>query len=144
MFEKIPWRRERLPTPVFCPGEFQPMGLQRVSCKDWVTFTFQGLGAEEQSKKGISTKPAAKNRGLSPGGQILCSTLMGVWSWASSLTTACLSSPSYKTGVGFSCHNTFYYKSNSADLIVLLGLNELIPLTCLEQCLAYSNNCVLL
>ena len=22
MFEKIPWRRERLPTPVFWPGEF--------------------------------------------------------------------------------------------------------------------------
>jgi len=30
--EKIPWRRERLPTPVFWPGEFhgQSMGLQRV------------------------------------------------------------------------------------------------------------------
>ena len=27
---KIPWRRERLPTPVFWPGEFQSMGLQRV------------------------------------------------------------------------------------------------------------------
>ena len=27
---KIPWRRERLPTPVFWPGELQSMGLQRV------------------------------------------------------------------------------------------------------------------
>jgi len=29
---KIPWRRERLPTPVFWPGEFhgQSMGSQRV------------------------------------------------------------------------------------------------------------------
>ena len=30
---KVPWRRERLPTPVFCPGEFpglQCMGSKRV------------------------------------------------------------------------------------------------------------------
>ena len=41
---KIPWRRERLPTPVFWPGEFpwpgeQPMGSRRV-WHDWATFTF--------------------------------------------------------------------------------------------------------
>ena len=38
---KIPWRRERLPTPVFWPGEFHgpSMGLQRVG-HDWGTFTF--------------------------------------------------------------------------------------------------------
>ena len=38
---KIPWRRERLPTLVFWPGEFhgQSMGLQRVE-HDWATFTF--------------------------------------------------------------------------------------------------------
>ena len=40
---KIPWRRERLPTPVFWPGEFHrlvwSMGLQRVG-HDWATFTF--------------------------------------------------------------------------------------------------------
>ena len=38
---KIPWRRERLPTPGFWPGEFhglQSMGLQRVG-QDWATFT---------------------------------------------------------------------------------------------------------
>ena len=27
---KIPWRREKLPIPVFWPGEFQSMGSQRV------------------------------------------------------------------------------------------------------------------
>ena len=42
--EKIRWRRERLPTPVFWPGEFhelysQSMGLQRAR-HNWVTFTF--------------------------------------------------------------------------------------------------------
>ena len=38
---KIPWRRERLPTPVLWPGEFygQSMGSQRVG-HDGVTFTF--------------------------------------------------------------------------------------------------------
>ena len=42
---KIPWRRERLPTPVFWPGEFrglQSMGLQRVR-HNWATFTFLNL-----------------------------------------------------------------------------------------------------
>ena len=34
---KIPWRRERLPTPVFWPGEFH--GLYR-SQRVWATFTF--------------------------------------------------------------------------------------------------------
>ena len=38
---KIPWRRERLSTPVFWPREYhgQSMGLQRVG-QDWTTFTF--------------------------------------------------------------------------------------------------------
>ena len=38
---KIPWRRERLPTPVFWPGEFHgpysPWGSQKVG-HDWETF----------------------------------------------------------------------------------------------------------
>ena len=38
---KSPWRRERLPTPVFWPGEFHglysPWG--RKESEDWVTFT---------------------------------------------------------------------------------------------------------
>ena len=47
-FAKMPWRRERLPTPVFWPGEFHGQrslagyivqGTQRVR-HDWVTFTF--------------------------------------------------------------------------------------------------------
>ena len=42
-FGNIPWRRERLPTPVFLPGEFHgqkslSMGLKRVR-HDWVTDT---------------------------------------------------------------------------------------------------------
>ena len=42
---KIPWRREKLPTPVCLPGEFhepvrlQSMGSQKVR-HDWETFTF--------------------------------------------------------------------------------------------------------
>ena len=43
---KIPWKRERLPTPVFWPGEFpgvarNSMELQRIrhDWVDWVTFT---------------------------------------------------------------------------------------------------------
>ena len=39
---KIPWRRERLPTPVFWPGEFHgmysPWGRKE---HDWATFTFR-------------------------------------------------------------------------------------------------------
>ena len=43
---KIPWRRERLSTPVFWPREFhgQSMGSQRVG-QDWATFTFKGTTA---------------------------------------------------------------------------------------------------
>ena len=39
---KMPWRRERLPTPVFWPGEFrrlQSMGSQRLG-HNWATCTF--------------------------------------------------------------------------------------------------------
>ena len=43
---EAPWRRERLPTPVFWPGEFHglcsPWDLQRVR-HDWATFTFTFL-----------------------------------------------------------------------------------------------------
>ena len=35
---KIPWRRERLPTPVFQPRELHGMGSQKVG-HDWATFT---------------------------------------------------------------------------------------------------------
>ena len=35
---KIPWRRERLPTPVFWPGEFHEMYTPWG--RDWATFTF--------------------------------------------------------------------------------------------------------
>ena len=36
---KIPWRRERLPTPVFQPRELHGMGSQKVG-HNWATFTF--------------------------------------------------------------------------------------------------------
>ena len=40
---KIPWRKERLPTPVFWPGEFhglsRPWGSQRVG-HNWAAFNF--------------------------------------------------------------------------------------------------------
>ena len=40
---KIPWRRERLPTPVFWPGEFhglyRPWGRKESRLSNWVTFT---------------------------------------------------------------------------------------------------------
>ena len=64
---KIPWRRERLPTPVVSPGEFhglQSRGLQRVRY-DWATFTFtfslfnlhaeyiMWNGGQEESQVGI-------------------------------------------------------------------------------------------
>ena len=45
---KIPWRRERLPTPVFWPGEFHGLyslwGHERVG-HDWVTFTMKDWGS---------------------------------------------------------------------------------------------------
>ena len=52
----------------------------------------------------------------------------------------CLSFPSCKMGVVFTCYSTFYCKSNSAGLLVLLGLSELIPITRLEQCPARSSD----
>ena len=42
----IPWRRERLPTPVFWPGEFHRLyGSQRVE-RDWATFSFTFNGCK--------------------------------------------------------------------------------------------------
>ena len=42
---EIPWRRERLPNPVFWPGEFHGLSMasQRV-VHDWATFTFTFQG----------------------------------------------------------------------------------------------------
>ena len=41
---RIPWRRERLPTPVFWPGEFQglysPWGCKESDTTETLTFTF--------------------------------------------------------------------------------------------------------
>ena len=68
---KIPWRRERLPTPVFWPGEFQSMGSQRAG-QDWATFTstyratrlpggtsgVQSLGQEDSLEEEVATRSA--------------------------------------------------------------------------------------
>ena len=37
---KIPWRRERLPTPVFSPGEFHGMYSKESDTTERLTFTF--------------------------------------------------------------------------------------------------------
>ena len=48
---KVPWRRERLPTLVFWPGEFhgQSMGSQRVR-HDWVTFIHTHIHTQKNSE----------------------------------------------------------------------------------------------
>ena len=44
-------------------------------------FHFSGPGSRKSRvRKGVSTKPVGKNIGLSPGVQISCSTLTGLWS----------------------------------------------------------------
>ena len=53
---KIPWKRERLPTPVFWPGKFHgpSMGLQRVG-HNWTTFTFTYFKYFARVPKGFCT-----------------------------------------------------------------------------------------
>ena len=56
--QKIPWRRNRLPTPIFLLGEFhrqrrlQSMGSQRVG-HDWATFTFTFFSSVSMGYKGL-------------------------------------------------------------------------------------------
>ena len=44
IFEKIPWRRERLPTPIFWPGEFHglysPWGCKEVDTTEGLSVHF--------------------------------------------------------------------------------------------------------
>ena len=53
---KIPWRREKLPTPVFRPGEFHglhsPWGLKELDTT-WATFTFTSRGKPLCFERGI-------------------------------------------------------------------------------------------
>ena len=61
--EKIPWRREQLPTPVFSPGEFHglcsPRGSKESDTTEHLTFTFtfiwraKGMGTKEQTWKDV-------------------------------------------------------------------------------------------
>ena len=59
---KMPWRRERLPTPVFWPGEFHGLYSQH----DWVTFTFwkRGLGNLWGSSDDSNTQVGPRTTGL--------------------------------------------------------------------------------
>ena len=45
--EKIPWRRERLPTPVFWPGEFRglysPQGRKESDTTEWLSLSLQSV-----------------------------------------------------------------------------------------------------
>ena len=67
---KIPWRRERLPTPVFWPGEFHglysPRGRRVVH--NWVTFTFiqsstatRGLTATASPSLRLAHHPSSRS-----------------------------------------------------------------------------------
>ena len=62
---KIPWRRERLPSPVFWPGEFHgvcsPWGSQRV-WHDWATFA-HSLMHQYRLPRGSAGKESACNAG---------------------------------------------------------------------------------
>ena len=55
---KIPWRRERLPTPVFWLGEFHGLyslwGSQKIG-HDWVTFTFTVSYKKQENSRTTST-----------------------------------------------------------------------------------------
>ena len=48
---KIPWRRDRLPTPVFWPGEFhgQSMGSQRINMTERLSLHFTGRSVDERA-----------------------------------------------------------------------------------------------
>ena len=63
---KIPWRRKKLPTPVFWPGEFhgQSMGLQRVGLNShfhFFTFLLLVVVFQKNSRK-ITTAPGNKKK----------------------------------------------------------------------------------
>ena len=75
---KIPWRRERLPTPVFWPGKFHglysPQGRQEVDTTEGLSLHFQEIGPESglnwslPVSSGISSlKPAKTHTGAFPG-----------------------------------------------------------------------------
>ena len=48
--EKIPWRRERLPTPVFWPGEFlglySPWGCKELDMTEWLSLSLPKAGCQ--------------------------------------------------------------------------------------------------
>ena len=79
--EKIPWRRERLPSPVFLPGEFHgqrslacysPRGHRESNTTEQLTLPFhlegeerlgRERGKEVEGQKTFQTKGTARHRG---------------------------------------------------------------------------------
>ena len=88
---KIPWRRGRLPTPVFWPGEFHglysPWGSQRVG-HDWATFTSlhfqQCKGFSSQFLHILSSPCCLLTFGASLVAQLIKNppAMQGTWVWS--------------------------------------------------------------
>ena len=91
---KIPWRRERLPTPVFRPRKLHGMGSQKVR-HDWVTFTFIYHLSPVKINESFSTYLTAS----------FVQLLSCVWLWdpMNSMQQARLPRPSLSPGV---CSNS--------------------------------------
>ena len=62
--EKISWRRERLPTPVFCPGEFNglynPWGCKQLDTTEWLLLSLQLQALKWGLWSKISPTPPSK------------------------------------------------------------------------------------
>ena len=61
---KIPWRRERVPTPVFWPGEFHglysPWGRKESDTTEWLSLTYRMKGQKKRQKLEGKTKVNAE------------------------------------------------------------------------------------
>ena len=62
---KIPWRRERLPTPVFWPGEFpglySPWGRKESDTTEWLSLKMEGKYHKMLRKKALLKEPFHTN-----------------------------------------------------------------------------------
>ena len=60
---KIPWRRERLPTPVFLPGEFhRPWGHKESDTTEWLTHSPVADGVRGPWATSLPPKAGSKRR----------------------------------------------------------------------------------
>ena len=90
---KIPWRRERLQTPVFWPGEFHELyivhGVAK-STRDWVTFTSLYVFIAQGTIFNIKAPDAGKDWGREEKGEDggwdgwMASPTQWTWVWANS------------------------------------------------------------